>query len=160
MNDLLKEITLRVLISGILCTAALIIAGEGAPKEPVRICCAALIIITLVTPLTGNIKTVLGQIDYSDDIQDSIAGEIENANNAEYRLACDNLRTSMQARLNNAGVECDIRIDARIVGTDFHITSVQVVGELDGEQTERVINILGSEYGVSNDMVMFSKELT
>ena len=158
MSDLLKEITLRVLVSGVICTAAMIIAGEGAAKEPVRISCAALLIITLATPLTGDIKSLLRQTDFSGEIEHSIETELANANAAQYQLACDNLRTSMANRLKNAGVICDIMIDTEILGTDFCITDVYIIGEFDSVDEERVVNILGSEYGVSKDSVMFVKE--
>ena len=158
MNELLKEITLRVFCAGILCTAAMIIAGEGAAKEPVRICCAALVIIMLVTPLTGDIKNVLRQTDFSADIEDSIDAEMENANNVQYQLVCDKLKSDLQNRLSNAGIDCIVRVDAEIADAEFIINTVYLVGDISDEYAQRAIGILAAEYGVSGDRVIFAKE--
>ena len=157
MNDILREIILRVFCSGLICTVALIVAGEGAGREPVRLCCAALVVVTLATPLKGS----LGELDnmdyYTDSLRTDIERELDDAASAEYKLVCDKVGTNISNRLNNAGVECTIDIETGLIGNMFEIKSVYIKGRLTEVQKSRAVNILAAEYGVARDKIFFEE---
>ena len=157
MNEVLREIMLRVFCSGLICTVALIVAGEGAVREPVRLCCAALVIVTLATPLKGSIGK-LDNIDvYTDSLRDDIEKELDEVAASEYKLVTDKVRASISNRLKNAGLECSTEIETTLLDNRFEITAVYIKGLLTDAQKDRALNILASEYGVKKDMIFFEE---
>ena len=158
MSDILREIILRILCTGIICTVALILAGDGVAKEPVRLSCAALVIIMLASPLKSELKKIKTPREYIDSLQSDIDRELENASAAEYRLAADKVKLSIQNRLKNIGAECRFEIDTALEDGQFVIKTVYIKDALSDILKDRVADILASEYGVKRDLIIFEEQ--
>ena len=157
MNEILREIIIRIFCTGIVCTVAVIVAGDGAAREPVRLACAALAVIMLATPLTNVIRDIASSLDYSDQLQQMVDEESQNARSAEIELTVDKLTESIENRLENADVLCSVQLHWGLDDTVFVIESVTLTGTFTKEQTQRAVNILVSEYGISKEGVVFAE---
>jgi len=157
MNEILREIIIRIFCTGIVCTVAVIVAGDGAAREPVRLACAALAVIMLATPLTNGIRDIASSLDYSDQLQQMVDEESQNARSAEIELTVDKLTESIENRLENADVLCSVQLHWGLDDTVFVIESVTLTGTFTKEQTQRAVSILVSEYGISKEGVVFAE---
>jgi len=87
MNALFKELLLRVFVSGVLCSLALILAGNGPHKEPVRLCCVALTLVVLIKPYSHNVPDIAAVLRSGEVISEMI--ESNKLNPADWLVVKD-----------------------------------------------------------------------
>ena len=79
MMDILRTLMVRLFAGGILCAAAMALAGGGARRESVRLCCVCAMMLIVLSPMEGADLALLPQsrAEVEHQIQLALAGHGE-----------------------------------------------------------------------------------
>ena len=157
MSELLKDILVRMLCTGIICTIATIMAGDTVVKEPVRLCCAALVIVMLLTPLKNGFKQIGGLSSFNGGLKESIAVESQKAEYAQQQIVDNGIEYSIKIRLAELINVYDVDIETNLSKDVFEIACLTVLCDIDGPKKDKILDILSEEYGIDREKVMFAE---
>ncbi len=110
MTELLKDLVVRVLCGSMICFIALVIAGDGPNREPVRLCCAAIMII-LILSNNYHINLNLDYLsDIKSDLQEDISSELEKAKDSEIQQIVSTIEKNITDHMYKEGIYFEIEL--------------------------------------------------
>lgn len=155
MNEIIKQITLRMLFGSIICSVSLIITGDGAHKEPVRLCCAALLVILLFTPYRKSNFDIKDLLTVKSDINNSIESEVINYRNYENNQIIEKIEESIENNAKQQNINCDIDLHYYSSNEGLYINSVYVSGKLNEYEKNTLLEILNEFIKIERSEVLF-----
>ena len=141
MNMFLKQIIIKVFICGIICSLSLMLSGKGPLREPVRICCACLMVASVFSFFSkgvGRIGPVVSRYDLDADLKKGI----ESSETAIDEIAEAKLNKEIENRFENEKIPCSVKA----LFYEHKVVSITVI--CSDTYRERINNILAGEYGV------------
>ena len=118
---------LRIFIGGILCSTALILAGDGPRREIVRLCCACLMIVLLLTPLKNSSLSAISLPLQDDTVKLAVDQALQQAETQRYNAVSGTICDYIRQQAQQLGMNCDVHLDYDVdEETIFHIRTVTV----------------------------------
>jgi len=155
MNALFKELLLRVFVSGVLCSLALILAGNGPHKEPVRLCCVALTLVVLIKPYSHNVPDIAAVLRSGEVISEMIESNVENANAQTCDAAINNVEDYLNGLIETEGFAGVVKLEYKLEENILHITRATIEGRLDPTAKKYVISLLKTQCGLGAESIFF-----
>jgi len=135
MNSLITSWLLRILIGGILCSIALILAGDGPRREIVRLCCACLMIVLLLSPLKKGSLPVISAPLQDDTVKLAVDQALQQTEQYQYNAISGTICEYIREEAQQMGINCDVRLDYGVDKENiFHIHTVTVLYDSSQEQ--------------------------
>ncbi len=143
LNELFREMTVRIFCGGILCAAAMIFVGEGSGKEAVRTCCACIMIAVCIIPLKGKVIVDTDFKAQAVNTEENILKGLKEAGEEEDGAIGRGIAEYAEKRAEEKGCVCRIVVICR----DKKPESAQIFAAENDMDT--VTEILVSECGLS-----------
>lgn len=157
MKELITVMMTRLFAGGAICTVALILTGGGAKREIVRLCCACLMIILVLTPVKG------ASINLSDILEPAkqVEGEIDASLNEARQTQLAQIEAALADYIIRQAAVIEISCTAKVVcDTDSdgqaYIRQVVVYTSL-AEPDDRLEAMISGDLGISRDRIMQQK---
>ena len=148
MSDMFREITLRLFCGGVLCSAAMIFAGEGSGKEAVRTCCACIMIALCLAPLNVNMLLDLDLKTQSEYAEERINEGLKEAENDENVSIETGIAEYVMKRAGEQGCICSVVIACK----DKKPEEATVFADM--EHFGVIEDILINECGISRENIV------
>ena len=145
MIEIIKLFTIRMLCGCTISSIALLLIGEGSHREPVRICCATLMIVLLFMPYEGQGIDLSELKIISSDIESSIYTNVEESEKYETEVYILSLEEFIQDKLGIEGIDCNVKINYELNDKTIKITKVYLKGETDLLEIDKIFNVI-NEY--------------
>ena len=158
MSDVMKELIVRVLCVSLICTGALIFAGDGAQKEPVRLCCAGIMIIVLFTPLSNKIPDIDMVINGKNEMEEYINDELKKVNAAQFEEVCDKTTQIIKNQVYNIADGCDIDLEYGMSKNAVVVKMAVITGAVGTNEKIQISALLTDDYSVDRDSIFFVEE--
>ncbi len=157
MSSFLSALMLRVFAGGLICTAAMLLAGDGAKKEVVRICCACLMIIFVLTPLTGAQFSLADFSVTQKEVERQIQNGLDEARQSEYNATAAAITDYIRSKSEKLDINCQPQVEYLVDENNvFHITSVTVTHTAVGQSAiDALKKIITDECGVPLEQIYF-----
>ena len=144
----LKNYLLQLFVSGFICSFALNYSGKGALKEPIRICCACIMIICFLMPLCKGIK-IDGASLQKQDIERYVYDELSSASAQKDEYIKSLLETKITERLKSDNIKSKIKAYIK----DEELIKIEV--ECNKSEKNAIESLLSGEYGINRDKMVW-----
>lgn len=127
MSSVITSWLSRIFIGGILCSMALILAGDGPRREVVRFSCACLMIVLLLTPLKNCSFSNISLPIQDNTVELAVEQALQQANNYQYSAVSGTICDYIRQQAEQLGMTCDVRLNYDVDDENvFHIRTVTV----------------------------------
>jgi hypothetical protein len=155
MIELIKLFSIRMLCGCAISSIALTIAGEGAHREPVRLCCASLMIILLFSPYDSTSFSINELYNVKSDVETYINNEVAQSKINEQSQIINSIENHVKNKLKNADINCNVRIVYDSTQDEIKITKVYLSGEINSLMTEKVISTISEYIEIDRSDIIF-----
>lgn len=159
MSDFFRVLITRIFAGGIICTLAMMLTGEGAKKEIVRLGCACLMVILVFTPFRGVSLNTEWLRKSGADISDYVKEGMEKAEQERFESAARNIEAHIVRRAAAEGVECRADVKYHITNEKrFVIDEIRISCGGKSDKREALQKAIEEDCGVSGNQIIWIKE--
>ena len=155
MNEIIKEISVRLICGSIICSISLIIAGDGPNREPVRLSCAALFVILLFMPLSGNKVSLDNLTETKNDINKIIDVEVEKSSIHYKELLITEIENHIEEELESENIFCDIKFNYLTTNERLEISNIIVSRSTSNIDEAKVIDKINDYIIIESGEIIF-----
>ena len=155
MNEIIKEISVRLICGSIICSISLIIAGDGPNREPVRLSCAALFVILLFMPLSGNKVSLDNLTETKNDINKIIDVEVEKSSIHYKKLLITEIENHIEEELESENIFCDIKFNYLTTNERLEISNIIVSRSTSNIDEAKVIDKINDYIIIESGEIIF-----
>lgn len=155
MNDLLKEIVLRIFIGTVICTICLLIVGKGGHREPVRLCCSAIMIILIFSPYNMGSFDVNDMFNVKQNVEEEIHSEIKTYEEQKNQMAILSVEKYLEQKIKQLNITCNIKLFYDFDNDVIKINNARI-SKIENEKDKEIIyDILINELGLERCEIIF-----
>ena len=157
MSEHLTGLMARIFIGGVICSLAMILAGDGAKKEIVRLCCTCLMVVFILSPVKGanfSVSELLGQ---RESVENEINRGLADAMQQEAAQIALAIEAHIAAKGQSLGLECEVQVVYAVgVENQFDIIKI-VVKTSQGDVPGEFIRVVADDCGISAEKIIVQK---
>lgn len=155
MTEFFGNLMVRVFAGGIICAIALILSGGGAKKEIVRLCCACLMVILILSPIKGAGISIFDVPRQAEDIKAQINRAAELSHSEEIKQIRTELEAYIVRRGSALGTQCAAEVECRADAQSQLIIDKIIIRHHGQEESTlaKLAGLIADEYGVDAGQV-------
>ena len=103
MSQAVTSLVVRIFCGSVICMVAILLAGDGPSKEPVRLCCACVMILLIFSTVKG---TKIGSFQLEESrrsVQEYVDQAIANANASKQQSITQTAAEHVKSRARQLG---------------------------------------------------------
>lgn len=155
MSQVLISLVIRIFCGGLICMVAILLAGDGPGREPVRLCCACVMILLIFSSLKG---TKIGSIkleEYRQSVQEYVDQATVSANASRQQAISETAAEHVKTRAREMGISGEIRVSCQFSLDKMAVEQITVAlsESLDAQKKQLFCEQLAQDLGVKAEQI-------
>lgn len=161
MSTMVASFLVRIFIGGLICAVALILTGEGAQKEVMRLCCAAFMVIVIFTSFSkANLSLDFNFSQAREDTQAYVDDALEKAQDYQFSAVTGQLSNYIEDKGKELGIDCQATLEHGLDEQQtYQVTHVTVLytGEVTQDRLDQLAQAIESDCGIAREKQTFER---
>lgn len=154
MNDWLVSYISRLLIGGFASFCVMAIAGKGPHAEPLRLACACMMIILVLSPAVSGELSLGKALDYINDVEEQMTQTVSEADNITGNEVAEGIADYINTVLSQKGLKATAKV---IYSADensvYDISGIEILGDV--EESDDLKNEISYMTGIPAGKIVF-----
>lgn len=156
MTGFFSALLVRIFTGGIICTVAMMLAGDGPRREIVRLCCACLMIILILSPIRGAEWSLEEVLQGGSRVEEEISLGMERVKGQEYGVIAGQLSRWVEEQAAALDIACKAQVEYTVdEESRFTITAIRISGSLDEAQRQAAAQMILRDLGVAEEQLIW-----
>ena len=158
MSQVVTSLVVRIFCGSVICMVAILLAGDSPSKEPVRLCCACIMVLLIFSSLKGTKIGSFLMEESRRSVQEYVDRAIADANTYKQQTIAETAAEHVKSRARQLGITGEIQVNCQFSLDDMTVEKVVLnLSESVNQQLKNnLCEQLAIDLGVKTEQIIVS----